>query len=116
MIGPRRARPLPIRSRRRFRSRSNEPGIDSSVLREPTAVARVMEYLASEDVLRDFYSRALFVPGHLGLSAKGVDYPTASPLAKAALDVFTREVKNITPLAYRVKTYSFNQILFNVVI
>ncbi len=84
--------------------------------KDPKAVARVMEYLAGEDVLREFDSRALFVPGHLGLSAKGVDYPTASPLAKAALEVFTKEVKSITPLANKVKAYPFNQILFNVVI
>ena len=54
--------------------------------KNPQAVAKVMEYLASEEVLSEFYSRTLFVPGHVGLSAKGIDYPTASPLAKAALD------------------------------
>jgi alpha-1,4-digalacturonate transport system substrate-binding protein len=75
-----------------------------------------MEYLASEDVLREFYGRTLFVPGHLGLSAKGIDYPAASPLAKAALGVFSGEVKDISPLAYRVKTYPYNQILFNAAI
>jgi alpha-1,4-digalacturonate transport system substrate-binding protein len=75
-----------------------------------------MEYLASEDVLKEFYGRTLFVPGHLGLSAKGIDYPSASPLAKAALDVFTGEVKDITPLAYKVKTYPYNQLLFNAAI
>ena len=53
--------------------------------KNPQAVAKVMEYLSSEEVLSEFYSRTLFVPGHLGLSAKGIDYPTASPLAKAAL-------------------------------
>jgi alpha-1,4-digalacturonate transport system substrate-binding protein len=84
--------------------------------KDPKAVARVMEYLASEDVLKEFYARALFVPGHLGLSAKGIDYPSASPLAKAALGVFAGEVKDITPLAYKVKTYPYNQILFNAAI
>jgi alpha-1,4-digalacturonate transport system substrate-binding protein len=84
--------------------------------KDPKAVARVMEYLASEDVLKEFYGRTLFVPGHLGLSAKGIDYPSASPLAKAALDVFTGEVKDITPLAYKVKTYPYNQLLFNTAI
>lgn len=81
--------------------------------KEPKAVAKVMDYLASEEVQREFYSRTLFVPGHIGLAAKGVDYPTASPLAKAALGVFTQEVKAITPLANKVKTYIYNQLLFN---
>jgi len=84
--------------------------------KDPKAVAKLMEYLASEDVLREFYGRTLFVPGHLGLSAKGIDYPAASPLAKAALGVFSGEVKDISPLAYRVKTYPYNQILFNAAI
>jgi len=30
--------------------------------KDPKAVARVMEYLASEEVLREFYGRTLFVP------------------------------------------------------
>ena len=80
------------------------------------AVAKVMEYLSSEDVLAEFYGRTLFVPGHLGLSAKGIDYPTASPLAKAALSVFGKEVGSISPLAYQLQGYSFNRIIFNAVI
>jgi alpha-1,4-digalacturonate transport system substrate-binding protein len=84
--------------------------------KNPQAVAKVMEYLSSEDVLAEFYSRTLFVPGHLGLSAKGVDYPTASPLAKAALGVFTKQVNAISPLAYQLQGYPFNRIIFNAVI
>lgn len=84
--------------------------------KEPKAVARVMEYLASEDVLREFYGRSLFVPGHLGLSAKGVDYPSASPLAKEALGVYSKGVKDVAPLAYRLQGYPHSRIMFNVVI
>jgi alpha-1,4-digalacturonate transport system substrate-binding protein len=84
--------------------------------KNPQAVARVMEYLSSEEVLSEFDGRALFVPGHLGLSAKGVDYPTASPLAKAALGVFTKEVGKIAPAAYQLQGYTFNRIIFNAVI
>jgi alpha-1,4-digalacturonate transport system substrate-binding protein len=84
--------------------------------KNPQAVAKVMDYLSSEEVLSEFYSRTLFVPGHLGLSAKGVSYPTASPLAKAALGVFTKEVGNISPAAYQLQGYPFNRIIFNAVI
>jgi hypothetical protein len=41
-------------------------------------VARVLDYLASEDVVAEFYGRSLFVPGHLGLARKGLDYKDAS--------------------------------------
>ncbi|MGY4287316.1 alpha-1,4-digalacturonate transport system substrate-binding protein [Bradyrhizobium sp. LM2.7] len=82
----------------------------------PKEVARVMEYLASEPVLAEFYSRSLFVPGHLGLAKKGVDYPTASPEAAAALKVFTASAAQISPIAYRIQGYSNSRIVLNAVI
>lgn len=82
----------------------------------PKEVARVMEYLASEPVLAEFYSRSLFVPGHLGLAKKGIDYPTASPEAAAALKVFTASAAQISPIAYRIQGYSNSRIILNAVI
>ena len=82
----------------------------------PKEVARVMEYLASEPVLAEFYSRSLFVPGHLGLAKKGIDYPTASPEAAAALKVFTASAAQISPIAYRTQGYSNSRIILNAVV
>jgi alpha-1,4-digalacturonate transport system substrate-binding protein len=82
----------------------------------PKEVARVMDYLASEPVLSEFYSRTLFVPGHLGLAKKGIDYPTASSQAAAALKVFTADANHISPLAYELQGYTDNRIIFNAVI
>lgn len=84
--------------------------------RHPAEVARVLDYLASEEIVAEFYARSLFVPGHLGLAAKGVDYKTASPQAKAALKVFSDEVSKLDPLAYRLQGYTSNRIVFNAVI
>ncbi len=84
--------------------------------KNPAAVAKVMEYLASEEVLGEFYARTLFVPGHIGLSAKGIDYKTASPLARKALGVFSGQVGQISPLAYDVQGYPYSRIIFNAVI
>jgi alpha-1,4-digalacturonate transport system substrate-binding protein len=84
--------------------------------KNPQAVAKVMEYLASEEVLSEFYSRTLFVPGHVGLSAKGIDYPTASPLAKSALGVFTKQVATMSPVALQLQGYPYNRIIFNAVL
>jgi len=81
--------------------------------KNPQAVARVMEYLASEPVLEEFYSRSLFVPGHLGLSKKGIAYKTDSEQTKAALKVFTDQVAQVSPVAYKLQGYPFNRILFN---
>lgn len=82
----------------------------------PREVARLMEYLASEPVLAEFYARSLFVPGHLGLAKKGIAYPTASPEAAAALKVFTASAAQISPLAYRTQGYINSRIIFNAVI
>ncbi|MDP3408808.1 ABC transporter substrate-binding protein [Bosea sp. (in: a-proteobacteria)] len=84
--------------------------------KSPEAVAKVMEYLASEPVLSEFYARSLFVPGHLGIAAKGVDYKDASPQAKAALKVFSDQVANLSPVAYALQGYVNNRIIFNAAI
>ena len=58
----------------------------------PKEVARLVEYLASEKIVGEFYDRSLFVPGHLGLAKQGLDYKDASPQGKAALKVFSEGV------------------------
>ena len=84
--------------------------------KSPEAVAKVMEYLASEPVLSEFYARSLFVPGHLGIAAKGLDYKDAKPQAKAALKVFSDQVAQLSPVAYKLQGYTVNRVIFNAVI
>ena len=79
----------------------------------PEEVARVMEYLTQEEVMSEFYARTLFIPGHLGLAASGVDFQTDLPQAKKSLDVFAAEVGKLTQLAYDLQAYKYNTILFN---
>jgi alpha-1,4-digalacturonate transport system substrate-binding protein len=82
----------------------------------PAEVARVMDYLASEEIAGELYARSLFVPGHLGLAKKGVEYKSASPLAAAALKVFASSVAQISPAAYRLQGYASSRIIFNATI
>jgi len=79
----------------------------------PQEVARVMEYLTQEDVMAEFYGRTLFIPGHLGLAEKGVDFQTDLPQAKQALDMFASQVSKLAPLAYDLQAYKYNTVLFN---
>jgi alpha-1,4-digalacturonate transport system substrate-binding protein len=81
----------------------------------PEEVARVMEYLASEEVLEEFYARTLFIPGHLGLAEQGVDFQTDLELAENALGVFASQVAELHPLAYTLQGYPYNTVLFNVI-
>jgi alpha-1,4-digalacturonate transport system substrate-binding protein len=72
-----------------------------------------MEYLTSEEVMNEFYARTLFIPGHLGLAATGVDFQAELPQTLKSLNVFAGEVGKLAPLAYDLQAYRFNTILFN---
>jgi len=79
----------------------------------PEEVARVMEYLTQEDVMSEFYARTLFIPGHLGLAEKGVDFQAELPQTQKSLATFASQVGKLAPLAYDLQAYKFNTILFN---
>jgi alpha-1,4-digalacturonate transport system substrate-binding protein len=79
----------------------------------PAEVARLMDFLAQEEVLAEFYGRTLFIPGHLGLAASGVDFATDSTAAQEALGVFANQVTKLDPIAYRLQAYPFNFAIFN---
>ena len=80
----------------------------------PEEVARVMEYLSSEEVLAEFYGRTLFIPGHLGLAEGGVDFDTDLALTSDALSAFASQVPRLDPLAFRLQGYTFNRVVFDV--
>ena len=79
----------------------------------PAEVAKVMEYLASEAVLTDFYAKTLFIPGHLGIASKGVDFQTKNEQAKKALATFSAQVSKLDPIAYKAQGYQYNSVVFN---
>jgi alpha-1,4-digalacturonate transport system substrate-binding protein len=79
----------------------------------PQEVAKVMDYLASEPILEEFYARTLFIPGHLGLAKKGIKFQTDSKQALQALNVFSAQVNKLVPLAFKLQGYPYNTILFN---
>lgn len=81
--------------------------------RHPAEVARVMEFLAQEEVLAEFYGRTLFIPGHLGLAEAGIDFQTDFESAKQALNVFASQVPLIHPTAYVLQGYRFNRVIFD---
>jgi alpha-1,4-digalacturonate transport system substrate-binding protein len=80
--------------------------------KHPQAVARVMDYLASEAVYAEFAARTLFLPAHKGVAAKGVAYQSTEAGVKKSLDVAVGEVGKLSPLAYFYQGYEHNRILF----
>ncbi len=82
----------------------------------PEEVAKLMEFLAQEDQLSDFYGETLFIPGHLGLAKTGVDFATEDPRASHALKTFAAAVPGISPIAYKLQGYVNNRVMFNAMI
>ncbi|PYE84241.1 ABC transporter substrate-binding protein [Pseudoroseicyclus aestuarii] len=66
---------------------------------QPEAVATVMDYLASEEVLREFSERTLFIPAHVGLAEAGLDYQSEDSQVPPALDAFVASSSQILPEA-----------------
>jgi len=79
----------------------------------PEEVTRVMEYLASQEVLGEFAARTLFIPAHAGLSAAGVDFDTDLQLAKDSLGVFVGQVGTLEQTAFDLQAYAYNRNVFN---
>jgi alpha-1,4-digalacturonate transport system substrate-binding protein len=79
----------------------------------PEEVVRVMEYLAREDVLREFHARTLFVPAHAGVATSEIPWDTDLQLAKDALSAFANQVPSIDPIAFKLQAYPNNRIMFD---
>jgi len=73
----------------------------------PAQVARLVEYLTQEEVLAEFSARSLFIPGHVGLTKKGVDFVSN----KEALNVFVNEIPKLMPEAYALQYHPLTFIL-----
>jgi alpha-1,4-digalacturonate transport system substrate-binding protein len=78
----------------------------------PEEVARVMEWLASEPVMKEFAERTLFIPGHKGLASQGLDFQTDNASAKRALDIFVAETAKFDPTAKLMPSYKWADAIY----
>jgi alpha-1,4-digalacturonate transport system substrate-binding protein len=66
--------------------------------KNPTDVAKVMEYLAREDVVKEFSERTLFLPAHKGVIEKGgLAWNTQDKNVGPALDAFVKSSSETLP-------------------
>jgi alpha-1,4-digalacturonate transport system substrate-binding protein len=84
--------------------------------KSPKEVARVVEYLASEPVVREFSERTLFLPAHQGVAAKGVDFKSSDPNVKKSLDIFLNATRTADPLALKMQSYRWSGTIYAAVI
>jgi alpha-1,4-digalacturonate transport system substrate-binding protein len=67
--------------------------------KHPSEVARLVEYISSEAVLAEFYSRSLFLPAQVNLIKHGLDFPSS----KEALSAFVAQIPKLTEEAYALQ-------------
>jgi alpha-1,4-digalacturonate transport system substrate-binding protein len=67
--------------------------------KNPKEVAKLVEWFTSEAILGEFTAKTLFLPGHLGLAAKGITYPASNKV----LNVFLKEIPKLMPQAYNLQ-------------
>jgi alpha-1,4-digalacturonate transport system substrate-binding protein len=84
--------------------------------KNPKEVTRVMEYLGSEDVVREFSERTLFLPAHQGVAAKEVKFKTDDPNVKKSLEIFLNATRTASPLALRMQSYRWSGVIYPAVI
>ncbi len=65
----------------------------------PEDVGKVMDYLASAPVVKEFSERTLFLPAHKGVIAQGLDFQSDDPQVNAALSAFVKASATTDPNA-----------------
>lgn len=82
--------------------------------KHPAEVAKVMEFMVSEPVLKEYYERTVQIPAHKGIAAKGLTYgKEVGAATQAALKQFTADFAKISPVAHQLQSYQRNVAIFN---
>ena len=78
----------------------------------PEEVARLIDYLASEEVYREYTANVFSIPAHIGIANAGVDYNTDSENLNASLGGFVANVPELSPVAFALQGYGKNGAIF----
>ncbi|MCY1298951.1 Bacterial extracellular solute-binding protein [compost metagenome] len=84
--------------------------------KNPKEVAKVMDYLASEPIVKEFSERTLFLPAHKGVLAKGPDFKTDDPQAKAALNGFVEASKSLSDEARKLPGWLWSDAVYGALV
>lgn len=85
--------------------------------KNPQDVAKVMEYLAREDVVKEFSERTLFLPAHKGVVAKGnLDFKTKDQQVKAALNTFVAATATTSDVAQKLPGWRWSDTIYGALV
>lgn len=79
--------------------------------KSPADVAKFLDFLAQEDIYREYMARTENIPAHAAVAKGGVSY-SVSPAAKAALSSFVSDVPKIAKPNYDLQGYRLNRAVF----
>ncbi|MGE6740509.1 ABC transporter substrate-binding protein [Allorhizobium pseudoryzae] len=79
-------------------------------------VAKVMDYLARKDIVKEFSERTLFLPAHKGVIAEGVNFKSDSQLVKDALNTFVNATKTTSDLALKMPGWRWSDTMYGAVV
>lgn len=75
--------------------------------KNPKDVAKVMDYLASTPVAKEFAERTLFLPSNKEVIAEGLDFKTDNKFAKEALNTFVKASTMTAPEALKIPAWKW---------
>ena len=83
----------------------------------PEEVAVLLDWMAQEDIVKEFSERTLCLPAHAGLVEKGdLNFQSDDPNVPPALDRFVQASGETLPLANNLQAWSYNGIYFGALV
>ncbi|KXF75839.1 ABC transporter substrate-binding protein [Paramesorhizobium deserti] len=84
--------------------------------KNPEDVAKVMDYLASSPVAKEFSERTLFLPANKEVLAGDLDFKTDSQLAKDALKIFVKATSTTAPEAQELPGWKWSDTYYGALV
>jgi alpha-1,4-digalacturonate transport system substrate-binding protein len=79
-------------------------------------VGKVMDYLASEAVVKEFTERTLFLPAHKGVVAGTIDFKSDDPNVKGALETFVKATGQVMPNANALPAWKWGNAYYGALV
>lgn len=85
--------------------------------KNPTDVATFMDWIAREDIVKEFSERTLFLPAHKGvIDAGGLDFKTDNEQAKQALSTFVEASKATSDTALKLPAWRWADTVYAAIV
>jgi len=84
--------------------------------KNPADVGKVMDFLASEPIAKEFAERTLFIPANKAVLAKELNFQTDNPQVKAALDVFVSSSPTTSPEALELPGWKWSDAYYSALV